>query len=238
LVYQFRMTEAQGFRRRSGDQVRRSLARMLASGEYPAGAKLPTERALAEQLALPRSAVRDALAALEAEGSIVRMVGSGTFVSGSSGAATHRGVAPLVSVADASPTEIMEGRLLIEPRLAVLAVAHATAADFERMDLCNRGAERTDSFEDFERWDAALHEAIAEATHNRLLVELYRAITRARDHADWGELKRRSLTPERRDAYRDQHRRIVSALRARDGARAEAELTAHLKFVRNNLLGM
>jgi DNA-binding FadR family transcriptional regulator len=131
----------------------------------------------------------------------------------------------------------MEGRLLIEPRLAVLAVAHATAADFARMDHCNREAERTDSFEEFEHWDAALHQAIAEATHNRLLIELFRAITRARDQADWGELKRRSLTPDRRETYREQHRRIVAALRARDGARAEAELVAHLKTVRDNLLG-
>jgi DNA-binding FadR family transcriptional regulator len=228
------MTESQILRRR-GDQVRLSLVRMLESGRYPAGAKLPTERALAEQLNLPRSAVRDALAGLEAEGAIIRMVGSGTFVSGTPGGAASRPVPALVT--DASPTEIMEGRLLIEPRLAMLAVAHATAADFERMDLCNRNAERTDSFEEFEHWDAALHQAIAEATHNRLLVELYRAITRARDQADWGELKRRSLSAERRAVYREQHRRIVSALRARDGARAEAELVAHLRVVRDNLLG-
>ncbi len=209
--------------------------RLLESGVYPVGAKLPTERALAEQLSLPRNAVRDALAGLEAEGSIVRRVGSGTFVSGTAGASMSRPAASMA--ADASPTEIMEGRLLIEPRLAMLAVAHATAADFERMDACNRAAERTDSFGEFERWDAALHQAIAEATHNRLLMELYRAITRARDQADWGELKRRSLTPERRDIYREQHRRIVAALRARDGARAEAELVAHLKSVRDDLLG-
>jgi DNA-binding FadR family transcriptional regulator len=221
------MTASQGPRR--GDQVRLSLVHMVASGAYPPGARLPTERALAEKLNLPRSAVRDALAGLEADGTIVRRVGSGTFVA-------RAPEAPRPAT-DASPTEIMEGRLLIEPRLAVLAVAHATAADFARMDHCNREAERTDSFEEFEHWDAALHQAIAEATHNRLLIELFRAITRARDQADWGELKRRSLTPDRRETYREQHRRIVAALRARDGARAEAELVAHLKTVRDNLLG-
>lgn len=204
---------------------------MVASGVYPPGARLPTERALAEQLNLPRGAVRDALAGLEAEGAIVRRVGSGTFV-----AKAPEAPRPAPAT-DASPTEIMEGRLLIEPRLAVLAVAHATAADFARMDQCNREAERTDSFEAFERWDAALHQAIAEATHNRLLIELFRTITRARDQADWGELKRQSLTPDRRETYREQHRRIVAALRARDGARAEAELVAHLRTVRDNLLG-
>jgi DNA-binding FadR family transcriptional regulator len=219
--------------RRGSEQVRQTVVRMIVTGAYPAGTKLPTERALAEQLKLPRSAVRDALAALEADGSIIRRVGSGTFVSSAPAASMPR---PWAATGDVSPTEIMEGRLLIEPRLAALAVAHATAADFELMDACNRGAEDTDSFEEFERWDAALHQSIAEATHNRLLVELYGTITRARDRADWGELKRRSLTPERREIYREQHRRIVDALRLRDGARAEAELVAHLKTVRDNLL--
>ena len=220
--------------RRGGQQVRQWLLDMLASGQYAAGSKLPTERAVADRLAVPRSAVRNALAALEAEGMVVRLIGSGTFVA--EPAVEMRSA--LVTVGDASPTEIMEARLLIEPRIAALAVAHATLSDFERMESCNRNAETSDDFERFEHWDAALHQAIAEATHNRLIVGLYTAITRARDQADWGELKRRSLTPERRDHYREEHRRIVAALRARDAQGAETALLDHLRRVRQNLLGI
>src|SRR5688572_13652191 len=57
LVYQFIMsmihTSALG--RRGGERVRQWLLDMLGSGHYGAGAKLPTERAIAEQLAVPRS---------------------------------------------------------------------------------------------------------------------------------------------------------------------------------------
>jgi DNA-binding FadR family transcriptional regulator len=220
--------------RRGGQQVRRWLLDALASGQYAAGSKLPTERAVAERLAVPRSAVRNALAALEAEGVVVRLIGSGTFVAKPAPAAQPA----LLALGDASPTEIMEARLLIEPRIAALAVAHATPSDFERMEICNRNAENTDDFQRFEQWDAALHQAIAEATHNRLIVTLYTAITRARDQADWGELKRRSLTTERRDHYRGDHRRIVAALRSRDAQGAETALMDHLRRVRHNLLGI
>ena len=220
--------------RRGGQQVRQWLLEMLASGQYASGSKLPTERAVADRLAVPRSAVRNALAALEAEGMVVRLIGSGTFVA--EPAPDMRGA--LVAAGDASPTEIMEARVLIEPRIAALAVAHATLSDFERMESCNRNAETSDDFERFEHWDAALHQAIAEATHNRLIVGLYTAITRARDQADWGELKRRSLTCERRDHYREEHRRIVAALRARDAQSAESALLDHLRRVRHNLLGI
>ncbi|WAC29335.1 FadR/GntR family transcriptional regulator [Ancylobacter sp. SL191] len=89
----------------------------------------------------------------------------------------------------------------------------------------------------FEHWDAALHQAIAEATHNPLIVAIYATITGARELAEWGELKRLNITAERRDAYRHEHREIVAALRAHDGRTAEAALTAHLLRVRRNLLG-
>jgi DNA-binding FadR family transcriptional regulator len=225
--------------RRGGQQVRQWLLDMLASGRYASGSKLPTERAIAGQLGVPRSAVRNALAALEAEGVVVRLIGSGTFVAEPAVvAATPEPRGVLMAVGDASPTEIMEARLLIEPRIAALAVAHATLSDFERMESCNRNAENSDDFEGFEHWDAALHQTIAEATHNRLIVGLYSAITRARDQADWGELKRRSLTAERRDHYREEHRRIVAALRARDAQSAEMALIDHLRRVRHNLLGI
>lgn len=207
------------------------LDRAIGSGSYGPGAKLPTERAIAEELGVPRSAVRDVLSVLEAQKRVVRITGSGTYVAKAPPAAEP------ARASDASPTEIMAARLIVEPRLAQLVVMNATAADFERMEACNRKAEAGDDFEEFEHWDAALHQAIAEATHNRLMVSLYATITAARDHADWGELKRRSITAERRDLYRQEHREIVAALRARDGREAEAAIARHLARVKANLLG-
>jgi len=206
----------------------------IGSGAYPEGAKLPTERALAEELGVPRSAVRDVLSVLEAQGRILRIIGSGTYVARRPASLPASAVP---SASDASPTEIMAARLIFEPRLAQLVVMNAKAADFERMEECNRRAEAADGFEEFEHWDAALHQAIAEATHNPLIVAIYATITAARELAEWGELKRLSITAERRDAYRQEHREMVAALRARDGRTAEAVLTAHLLRVRRNLLG-
>jgi DNA-binding FadR family transcriptional regulator len=215
--------------------VREHLARLIASGAYQAGKQLPTERALAEQLLVPRGAIRNALAVLEADGLVVRRIGSGTFVN----TAVEPGLPNAAAGAslDVSPAEIMAGRIIFEPKVAGLAVVNATMADLDRLDACNGSAERASTFEEFEHWDAALHQGIADATHNRLIIEIFATITRARDHADWGEMKRRSLTPERRARYQQEHRAIVAALRARDVNQAEAHLFAHLQGVRVNVLG-
>jgi DNA-binding FadR family transcriptional regulator len=217
--------------------VREHLSRLIASGAYEPGKKLPTERALAEQLVVPRGAIRNALAILESEGQVIRRIGSGTFVNGAGAAEAGGRHATNGTSLDASPAEIMAGRIICEPKVAGLAVANATMADLDRLDACNANAERAESFDEFEHWDAALHQGIAEATHNQLITAIFATMTKARDHADWGEMKRRSLTVERRAQYEDEHRKIVAAMRARDAGRAEAHLLAHLQGVRLNLLG-
>ena len=57
----------------------RILAESLRAGLGPDG-RLPTERRLALDLGMTRSSVRHALAILEAQGSISREVGRGTFL--------------------------------------------------------------------------------------------------------------------------------------------------------------
>lgn len=212
-------------------RVHEFLEEALASGGYGFGAKLPTERALSERIGVPRSAVRDALSVLEARGVVTRIVGSGTYV------AEPANAAPATKRLEVSPAEIMAARLVMEPRLAWLIITHATASDFERMDACNQNAEAASDFETFERWDAALHQVMAEATHNRLIIELYREVTEARDRTEWGDLKRRSINAERRATYQADHRVIVTALRARDSIAAERAIESHLKTVRGNLFG-
>lgn len=214
-------------------RVRDFIIGGIRSGAYRANGKLPTERALSEQLGVPRSAVRDALAVLESGGAVTRIIGSGTYVR-----EQEPKPAPAEAVPQAaSPAEIMEARLLLEPQLAQLAAINADQADFALFDECIRHGDAADDFEEFEHWDAALHQAIAKSTHNRLVIELYAMVTRARDLTEWGELKRRSLSAERREHYRREHHEIVAALQARDVVKAEKALLGHLERVRSNLLG-
>jgi DNA-binding FadR family transcriptional regulator len=167
---------------------------------------------------------------------ITQTVGSGTYVSDE----VQQGLASMVSAAAAqavSPAELMAARVVLEPSLIAMVIGNATAADFDRMDECNREAEAAVTLEAFEHWDAALHEAIAEATHNRFITGVFRLMSDARAQGEWGVLKRRSATPQRRLEYQREHRDLVDALRQRDGERARALCLEHLLHVRDNLLG-
>jgi DNA-binding FadR family transcriptional regulator len=214
-------------------RIREYIVNAASEGKLAPGARLPTERELARRFAVPRNAVRRTLAQLEAEGSITRHVGRGTFLAGS--AAADSGHFPADSVAHTSPAELMEARMRIEPALAELIVTNATRADFERMEMCIDKAERAASLDEFEIWDAALHQALATATHNRFVIRVLDMVAAVREQSEWGKLKDRIVTPGRRLEYQAEHRTIVRALKARDADRARTSILAHLQHARRNL---
>lgn len=216
--------------------LRAVIIENLQSGAWPAGHRLPTERALSEQFGISRSTVRRTLADLKVEGLISQRVGSGTYANPPSVLAQAEGLLR-TEVLSTSPAELMAARLVLEPAIAALVVQHGSPADFAAMqDACAR-AEAADSFEAFEIWDAKLHELMAMATHNLFIEKVFALMTAARSQATWGALKRRSLTPERRQAYQVEHREIVDALHDRDAERAMEAVRRHLLHVRDNLLG-
>ncbi len=67
------------------EQLRAQIAGRAASGELPAGTRLPTVRTLAAELDLAVNTVAKAYRALEADGVITTEGRRGTFVSGASG---------------------------------------------------------------------------------------------------------------------------------------------------------
>jgi DNA-binding FadR family transcriptional regulator len=214
-----------------------------------------------------RTGIRLALAALEADGLISREVGRGTFLREAAagalaaarpgehgtGRAGARGAADgwdgggqdggaaspgyQASALDFAPADVMTVRRLVEPQALPLVVLWATARDFTEMERCIAGGDQAASYEEFETWDLALHRCIIAAAHSPLLAALYGVVESARHGQVWGDLKRRSATSQRRALYQQDHRAIVTALRARDADGAVEAMRTHLVRVAGHLLG-
>lgn len=216
--------------------LREAILDNLNSRKWRAGHRIPTERALSDEFGLSRSAVRRVLADMKDKRLITQTVGSGTYVSEQvnealAAAANSAGQLPT------SPAELMSARAVLEPAIVAMVIGNATSLDFARMDACCDQGEAAKSLAQFEHWDALLHEAIADAAHNSFVSKVFRLMNQVRAQGEWGALKRRSATPERRREYEHEHRALVAALQDRDGARATALCLAHLEHVRRNLLG-
>ena len=211
----------------SEEAVRRFIVEAIENGSMPAGARLPTERVLAEQFRLPRSIVHKALLPLEIEGKVTRHVGRGTFVANGR---EERQVVSIRSV-DTSPAEVLEACLTCYPYMSELAVTKATAADLRAIEQCLQRLRQTTTIAEYGERDAAFHQAIANATHNALLIAIARTISRARERTDWGELKLY-------EGMLHDHEGILEALIRRNAKLAYERTKAHLLYARRSLLGI
>lgn len=220
----------QAFLRRAAvlDALRSLIER--AAGDPQA--RLPPERELARTLGVSRRVLRRELASLEAEGRIWRHVGQGTFVGGRPPVDGRKlGLLPKAL----SPADVMEARRLIEPGLAALAAVRATVGEVERLENCLHKADAAADVETFETWDSLLHQTIAQASRNSLLLSIFQLVNSGRENQVWGQIKKRALTQARRKKHSNQHKEIVRAIRERDAARAQRLMMQHLDDVTRDL---
>ncbi|WP_151446637.1 FadR/GntR family transcriptional regulator [Lacisediminimonas profundi] len=220
----------------SATGLRQALLDKLRAGIWKSGDRLPPERELGETYGIGRTLVRRVLSELKEKGLITQTVGSGTYVSPDAAARLQSADGGMPTM-HTSPAELMEVRVLLEPVMIDLVIRHGTTADFVHMEDCCARGESAQTLEEFEHWDGALHQAIADATHNNFVRSLFQMMNTVREQGDWGMLKKKSVTPERRQLYQREHRDLVAALKERDIDRARSLLTGHLLQVRRNMLG-
>lgn len=206
------------------------LAEQIKSGRLAPGSRLPTEEALTRAARVSRTVVREAVAALRAEGLVITRQGVGAFVSAEPQRAPFR-IEPerLQSLADI--LNVMELRLGVEIESAGIAAERATRAQAKAigaaLEAIERAARAGRSAVDE---DLAFHRAIAEATGNPEFPRFLQFIGR---HL----IPRRTVTglPERmggREAYlaliQEEHRRIYEAIRDGQPGAAREAMRRHL----------
>ncbi|MEP3638181.1 MAG: FCD domain-containing protein [Paracoccaceae bacterium] len=215
---------------------RELLAGWLAKNGTMPGERLPPERQLSEKLGISRGELRKAMTALEVEGLVERHVGRGTFLKVPSAPEPNDESLIARLSEDTSPHNAMMARLSLEPEIAGHAAIHASQRHLvEARNLTNE-MRVANSWEEYGNLDARLHELIAIASGNPLLVEMHRIVNAVRLSVVWSGLKIPQSGPPKNYHSFAEHDEIVSALEKRDRSAARSAMRNHLKSVRSNLL--
>lgn len=214
------------------------INRLIDNQVWPVGQRLPPERKLCEQFGSARLTPRRALDLVAQSDRIVRRAGRGCYVSGDFEAATlGGGTAFLRDLGRASPADLMELRLIIEPAAASLAAIRASREDLTRIDRACKQTAEAKTFPHRELADADFHLALFEAARNPVLVSLCKSINEVRDGDAWISQKRKILTAERCKSYDRQHAAIATALQHRDVEGAALAVREHLGALRADFWG-
>jgi GntR family transcriptional repressor for pyruvate dehydrogenase complex len=135
-------------RTRVADQIIVELQAQIASGAFPKGSKLPSERELAGTYGVSTPTVREALRALTSMGLVEVRHGSGAYVATASDGLLDGALAMLIQLEGVDVLDLIGLLRVLNLYVAELAVEHASDEDIRRV---RAGAEATlhcDTFED------------------------------------------------------------------------------------------
>src|SRR5690349_19285301 len=208
------------------DQAMAKIKELISSGEFTAGARLPTERELTRRFGLSRSSLREAVRALALVGVLESRVGDGTYVTTLEPDLLLTGVGFVSDLAAGeSLLELHHVRRILEPEATRLATPRLTDSDFERLE---QSLERMDAVSDgpaFIQADTDFHRVILDACGNATLASLIQNLSTSTLRARmWQAVVADGAVA----ATRASHRAIYDALAERDADRAAAADLMHL----------
>lgn len=225
--------------KRPYQEVGNSLRKMISNMNYAIGDRLPPERELAETLNVSRAVVREALIMLEIENLIEVRKGSGIYLVSlpQDSEITAQVKFEYLTSNAAGPFELLQARQLLESNIAEFAATQVTPIDIINMrKALKRERDELNTDED-ETGDREFHLAIAQATHNSMLVELLKQSWEWRENNPmWIKLHARIIDKDYRKAWMSDHEIILAAMIKKDPVAAKSAMWQHLENVKQRLL--
>lgn len=201
------------------------LIEYIRTGEIPPGKALPSQHELAEQLAVSRPVLREAMQGLASMGVVEIRPGSGCYVRDPHASMDHEALFDIYSHEGA--IEVLDARLAIEVELAAMAATRATEAEISEMNeilerlkrTIARGRPTVHLTSDF-------HQALARAGHNQPLYRMAQLLTHARVVQG---MRVENALPDVAAAEYESHKVLLDAVVSRDPAQARAAMREHIE---------
>lgn len=228
--------------RRLSDDIVSQLEAMIFEGTLKAGERLPAERQLAEQFGVSRPSLREAIQKLVARGLLVSRQGGGNYVAAQLGSTFSD---PLLQLLEDNPDaqrDLLEFRHTLEGSCAYYAAQRATPVDHQRLraaydalQACYAEGSKATRAEEGAA-DARFHLAIAEASHNAVLLHTIRGLFDLLKHNVVTNIGGMYLQRgETRERLREQHRELFEAIVEGRAEEARERSSRHIDYVREVL---
>lgn len=218
------------------------LEQRLRSGEISVGDKLPSERQLAEEFAISRASVREAVRILDAMGLVRSATGSGpssgAVVISEPSSALAWALRMHIATRSLPVRDIVQTRLLLETQSALDAAAAPDSVD--RPEILDQAAELLQTMDDpdlpsgwFHEHDSEFHTLLSSLAGNVVVETIMDSLRQATigyvqetvaELPDWHDV---------RCTLQDQHKAILQAFRDRRGQDAAEALRHHITWFYN-----
>jgi len=206
------------------EQAAETLKQRILAGDYPAGADLPSQGALAIELNVSRPVLREAMRTIASEGLIEVSQGRLPRVRPAGPEQVASGLQLLVARGAASFADLMEVRRPLEVEIVSLAAQRRDDEDLARLDAAVRRLLHGESLDEQVSADRDFHISLARASGNSLFESLLGAIVMPLEESMRASLANVGVERGLRD-----HKRILAAVRRGDEQAARSAMVRHLR---------
>ena len=211
------------------------ILKKLQSGEITTGARLPSQRALAQSFGVGRSSMREALNALAVMGYLDVQQGRGTFIAQQLPDANPSISKLQAALKAGSLLDVIELRETLECKAAELAAERSDSRHLRRLEQALRDME--ESQEDYRRFlqaDVEFHITLAEATTNQIFSEIVRfLLEKVVGHHE--TFKTTLISLEYRSHSIRTLKQVLACIKREDGRGAAEWMREHLNAIRREL---
>lgn len=219
------------------EQVADILYDMIKRGELKPGDRLDSVQQLAENFDVGRSAIREALSALRAQGLIEMKQGEGTYVKQFDASKLHFSFSSAILMNQHDVVNLLEVRKIIELGAVASAAENRTTENIKELKRILEQMKKSFGDEELEeQTDILFHLTIAKATQNPMLYKLMQNVSSMmaahmkETRSIW--LYAEGITIE--NLYLD-HAQILKSIIDQDVAAAQQLMWDHLTVVEKNL---
>ena len=153
------------------------IDRLIQQGNLQVGSKLPTERAIAEELGIGRNSTREALSILHGMGMIERVQGSGNYISKDAGGSIHRILRMMLALGTITGKEIADFRCMMEKAVCLDLLDRGLSEEQQiYFEEILQGMEAAPA-EGFLEFDKTFHAQLIRATGNPLFILLLESVS-------------------------------------------------------------
>lgn len=216
---------------------------LINGGTLEVGSKLPTERAIAQQLGIGRNSTREALSILHGMGIIERRQGSGNYISGNAGKSIGQIILMMLALKRISRRDICEFRRSMEKTVCRAAIKNRINAEHEtalksrleelkaaetELTECING-DNTACLDRLAAADDAFHNELVNAADNSLMAVVMDAVTQV--YKEFIEHVIYNADESVRAELMECHRHIYEGVVSSDYELAEKAIDRHYDLV-------
>lgn len=204
---------------------------MIQNKSLTIGSKLPTERAIAQELNIGRNSTREALSILHGMGMVKSVQGSGNYICADANKTIFQILTVMLALGSITKKDVCEFRRAMEKTVCMLLLEKGISEDADKEMKSLLDNMKNDQPV---RSDREFHALLVTAAHNELLSTIMGAVMTV--YQEWIDLVLKKADPQTKDILVSYHEDIYNGIKNKSESLVNEAIDKHYNLIEELLI--